>query len=134
MKRTDGRIERSLFGAWVLRILKECVKTERTPNAKDEALAPQSRFRQADSQGLTQRITVGFKRQPNTMASRLPRCLTATHGMFASGIRSTGTVELLQRRMFSASPPPLAVGVRGGQPGKPEVSKHVCFSYSVYRL
>ncbi|KAL0633521.1 hypothetical protein Q9L58_007553 [Maublancomyces gigas] len=68
------------------------------------------------------------------MASRLPRCLTATHGMFASGIRSTGIVGLLQQRTFSSRPaPPPAAGVRSsqpgkpGKPGKPEVSKHIGF-------
>lgn len=53
--------------------------------------------------------------------------------MIASG-RCTGIAGLLQRRAFSASPPPVAVGVNGGQPGKPEVSKHVRFSCSVYGL
>lgn len=113
---------------------KGVLETERTPNAKDEALTPRS-VSPSRRPGLTQRITVGFKQQPGTMASRLPRCLTAAHGMLASGIRSTGTVGLLQRRTFSSPPaPPPAVGVRSGQPGKPEVSKHVCFLYSVYEL
>lgn len=65
------------------------------------------------------------------MASRLPRSLIATHGMIAGG-RGTGIARLLQRRAFSASLPLAAVGENGGQPGKPEVSKHVRFSYSVY--
>lgn len=122
----------SLFRAWVLRILKECVRDRgHLTLSKARTKHPTICFCQAGSQGLTQRITVGFQTATDTMASRLPRSFTATHGMIAGG-RGTGIARLLQRRTFSASPPPAAVGENGGQPGKPEVSKHVRFSYSVY--